>query len=75
MEDIRPYEYIDIGKGMGLTRNELTSFVDKRETLEREAEKEKQNIEREERAREREERMRDKELAQQEKQTLLKIEC
>ena len=72
MEDIRTN--IELGKGMGLTGNELAAFVDKRESLVREAEKEKQNIEREERAREIEERMRDKELAQQEKQTLLKIE-
>ena len=79
MEDIRTY--IEIGKGMGLTGNELAAFVDKRESLAREAEKEKQAIEREERAREREERakereekMREKELAQQEKQTLLKLE-
>ena len=79
MEDIRTY--IEIGKGMGLTGNELAAFVDKRESLAREAEKEKQVIEREERARERDERakereekMREKELAQQEKQTLLKLE-
>ena len=51
--------YIEIGKGMGLTGNELAAFVDKREALARDAEKEKQKIEREERAKEREERMRD----------------
>ena len=72
MEDIKTY--IEIGKGMGLTGHELSAFVDKRESLAREAEKEKQKIEREERAKEREERMRDKELAQQEKQTLWKLE-
>ena len=79
MENIRTY--IEIGKGMGLTGNELAAFVDKRESLAREAEKEKQAIEREERARERDERAkereekkREKELAQQEKQTLLKLE-
>ena len=49
MEIIRTY--IEIGKGMGLTGNELTAFVDKRESLVREADKEKQSIEREERAR------------------------
>ena len=72
MEDIR--NFIELGKGMGLTGNDLATFVDKRESLMRETEREKQRIEREERVKEREERMKDKEFAEQEKQILLKIE-
>ena len=72
---------IELGKGMGLTGNELATFVDKREAMLRETEKEKQKLDREERMREREERMKEKEFqlkekefAEQEKQALLKIE-
>ena len=72
MEDIR--NFIELGKGMGLTGNDLATFVDKRESVMRETEREKQRIEREERVKEREERMKDKEFAEQEKQALLKIE-
>ena len=58
MEDIK--NYIELGKGMGLTGTDLAAFVDKRESMVRDAEREKQKIEREERAREREERMKEK---------------
>ena len=50
---------IELGKGMGLTGNELATFVDKREAMLRETEKEKQKLDREERMREREERMKE----------------
>ena len=72
MEDINAL--VAIGKGMGLTGTELSTFVDKREAMIREAEREKQKIEREERLREREERMKEKEFAELEKQAHLKIE-
>ena len=72
MEDIK--NYIELGKGMGLTGTDLAAFVDKRESMVRDAEREKQKIEREERAREREERMKEKEFAEQEKQALFKLE-
>ena len=58
MEDIS--ELKDLGKDMGLKASEVADFVDKRETMIREAKKQKQSIEREERAKEREERMKDK---------------
>lgn len=61
MEDINPL--VAIGKGMCLTGTDLATFVDKREAMIREAEREKQKIEREERLKDREERMKDKELA------------
>ena len=60
MEDIT--KLIDLGKDMGLKGTDLAAFIDKREVMIREAEKEKQKTEREERAREREERMKDKEF-------------
>ena len=47
MEDIA--KLIDLGKDMGLKGSELADFVNKRETMIREAEKQKQNIERERR--------------------------
>ena len=72
MEDIKNYN--EFGKGMGLTGTDLAAFVDKRESMVRDAEREKQKIEREERAREREERMKEKEFAEQEKQALFKLE-
>ena len=72
MEDIS--KLIDLGKDMGLKGSELADLVNKRETMIREAEKQKQNIEREERAKEREERMKDKEYKVNERQALLKIE-
>ena len=53
---------IELGKGMGLTGNELATFVDKREAMLRETEKGKQKLDREERMREREERMKEKEF-------------
>ena len=46
MEDIS--KLIDLGKDIGLKGSELADFVNKRETMIREAEKQKQNIEREE---------------------------
>ena len=72
MEDIA--KLIDLDKDMGLKGSELADFVNKRETMIRENEKQKQNIEREERAKEREERMKDKEYKENERQALLKIE-
>ena len=66
MEDIRTY--IEIGKEMGLTVNELAAFADKRESLAREAKKEKQAIEREERARERDKRAKEREEKMKEKE-------
>ena len=72
MEDIA--KLIDLVKDMGLKGSELADFVNIRETMIREAEKQKQNIEREERAKEREERMKDKEYKENERQALLKIE-
>ena len=72
MEDIS--KLIDLGKDMGLKGSELADFVNKRETMIREAEKQKQNIEREERAKEREERMKDEEYKENERQALIKIE-
>ena len=55
MEDIS--KLVELGKDMGLKGAELADFVDKREKMIREVEKEKHNIERDERAKEREERM------------------
>ena len=72
MEDIA--KLIDLGKDMGLKGSELADFVNKRETMIREAEKQKQNIEREERAKEWEESMKDKEYKENERQAQLKIE-
>lgn len=72
MEDIT--KLIDLGKDMGLKGTDLAAFIDKREAMIREAEKEKQKIEREERAREREERMKDKEYKENERQAVLKLE-
>ena len=70
MEDIA--KLIDLGKVMELKGSDFADFVNKRETMIREAEKQKQNIEREERAKEMEERMKDKEYKQNERQALLK---
>ena len=63
--------FVDIPSLKG---SELTAFIDKREKMIREIEKEKQNVEREERAREREERMKDKEYKENEKQAILKLQ-
>ena len=59
---------------MGLKGSDFADFVNKIETMIRDAEKQKQNIEREERAKEREERIKDKEYKENERLALLKIE-
>ena len=65
-------QFIELGKGMGLSGNDLAAFVDKRESMMREAETKKRRIIRE-KSNEREERMKEKEFAEHENQALLKF--
>lgn len=72
MEDLS--KFLEIGREMGLSGKDLLAFVEKRDSLVREEERERQKYERDERMKEKEFKQKQIEIEQQKEQSALKIQ-